>query len=103
MRLAGSHQGLAHPPDHDGQQCGPLRTGETGLYDLREQSRRRKGKLQEIFFGEDNYCLVQIPPGIANGYKAYGDKMVILGQLRDRAARPERDAADGSVYVRDTV
>ena len=58
------------------------------IYDLREDS-PTKGKLQEIFFGEDNYCLVQIPPGIANGYKAYGDKMVILGQLRYRAARPE--------------
>lgn len=47
------------------------------LYDLREDS-PTKGELQEIFLGEDNYVLVQIPPGIANGYKAYGDKMVIL-------------------------
>ena len=28
----------------------------------------------ELFIGEDNYCLVQIPPGITNGYKAYGNK-----------------------------
>jgi dTDP-4-dehydrorhamnose 3,5-epimerase len=47
------------------------------MYDMREGSSTR-GLLQEVFFGEDNYCLVQIPPGIANGYKAYGDKMVIL-------------------------
>jgi dTDP-4-dehydrorhamnose 3,5-epimerase len=47
------------------------------LFDLREDS-PTKGELQEIFLGEDNYVLVQIPPGIANGYKAYGDKMVIL-------------------------
>lgn len=47
------------------------------LYDLRDDS-PTKGELQEIFLGEDNYVLVQIPPGIANGYKAYGDKMVIL-------------------------
>jgi dTDP-4-dehydrorhamnose 3,5-epimerase len=47
------------------------------LYDMRDGS-PTKGELQEIFLGEDNYCLVQIPPGIANGYKAYGDKMVIL-------------------------
>jgi dTDP-4-dehydrorhamnose 3,5-epimerase len=47
------------------------------LYDLRDGS-PTKGELQEIFLGEDNYVLVQIPPGIANGYKAYGDKMVIL-------------------------
>lgn len=47
------------------------------LYDIRPGSSTR-GQLQEIFLGESNYVLVQIPPGIANGYKAYGDKMVIL-------------------------
>jgi len=47
------------------------------LYDLREDSPTR-GELQELYLGEDNYVLAQIPPGIANGYKAYGDKMVIL-------------------------
>jgi dTDP-4-dehydrorhamnose 3,5-epimerase len=47
------------------------------MYDLRDGS-PTKGELQEVFLGEDNYVLVQIPPGIANGYKAYGDKMVIL-------------------------
>ena len=35
------------------------------LYDLRENSSTR-GNLQEIFMGEDNYCLVHIPPRIAN-------------------------------------
>ena len=38
------------------------------LYDLRENSQSR-GVIEEIFFGEDNYCLVHIPPGIANGSK----------------------------------
>jgi len=47
------------------------------LYDVRASS-PTKGELQEIFMGESNYVLVQIPPGIANGYKAYGDKLVIL-------------------------
>ena len=47
------------------------------MYDLRKESPTH-GELQEVFFGEDNYCLVQMPPGIANGYKAFGDKMVIL-------------------------
>src|SRR2546430_2544289 len=50
------------------------------MYDLRQNS-PTKGTLQEVFFGEDNYCLVQIPPGIANGYKAYGDKLVIMANL----------------------
>lgn len=47
------------------------------LYDIRENS-PTKGELMELFIGEDNYCLVTIPPGIANGYKPYGDQMVIL-------------------------
>ena len=38
------------------------------LYDMREKS-PTYGEIQEIFFGEDNYCLVHIPPGIANGTK----------------------------------
>ena len=62
------------------------------MYDLRDGS-PTKGELQEVFFGEDNYVLVQIPPGIANGYKAYGDKLVDHGQRGHRAAPPRRDAA----------
>ncbi len=38
------------------------------LYDMRKDS-KTNGQLQEIFMGEDNYCLVHIPPGIANGSK----------------------------------
>ncbi|MGH7505213.1 MAG: dTDP-4-dehydrorhamnose 3,5-epimerase family protein [Longimicrobiales bacterium] len=58
------------------------------LYDLREDSPTR-GELQEIFFGEDNYVLVQVPPGIANGYKAYGDKMVILANAGTEPHDPD--------------
>ena len=47
------------------------------LYDGRQGS-PTFGEVEEVFMGEDNYVLVQIPPGIANGYKAYGDKMVIM-------------------------
>jgi len=38
------------------------------LYDMRENSPTYKN-LQEIFFGDDNYCLVHIPPGVASGSK----------------------------------
>ena len=58
------------------------------MYDLRERS-PTKGVLQEVFFGEDNYVLVQIPPGIANGYKAYGDKLVVLANCATEPHRPE--------------
>lgn len=39
------------------------------LYDMRKDSPSYK-QIQEIFIGEDNYCLVHIPAGIANGMKA---------------------------------
>lgn len=58
------------------------------MFDLREGS-PTKGNLQEVFFGEDNYVLVQIPPGIANGYKAFGDKLVMMANCASEAHRPE--------------
>jgi len=39
------------------------------LYDMRPGS-ATLGVLQELFIGEDNHCLVHIPPGIANGTKS---------------------------------
>lgn len=47
------------------------------LYDDRPGS-PSKGALTEVFMGEQNRLLVQIPPGVTNGYKAFGDKMAIL-------------------------
>lgn len=38
------------------------------LFDMREDS-PTKGNLMELFIGDDNYCLVQIPVGVANGHK----------------------------------
>ena len=58
------------------------------MYDAREGS-PTKGVLQEVFMGEDNYVLVQIPPGIANGYKAYGDKLVILANCASEPHDPD--------------
>ena len=47
------------------------------LYDVRQNS-NTKGELQELFIGEDNYCLVRIPDGIYNGWKCVGNKIAIL-------------------------
>ena len=58
------------------------------LYDLRRDSPTH-GTVQEVFLGEDNYVLVQIPPGIANGYKAFGDKMVILANAATSPHDPD--------------
>lgn len=61
------------------------------MYDLREGS-PTQGELQEVFLGEDNYVLVQIPPGIANGYKAYGDKLVVLANCASEPHDPQEMA-----------
>lgn len=58
------------------------------MYDQRPNS-PTKGELQEVFLGDDNYVLVQIPPGIANGYKAYGDKLVILANCGTEPHDPD--------------
>src|SRR4051812_29930456 len=58
------------------------------LYDMRPDS-PTKGELQEVFFGEDNYVLVQVPPGIANGYKPYGDKEVIMANAASEPYDPD--------------
>lgn len=47
------------------------------LFDRRDNS-TTKGELMELFIGEDNYCLVKVPPGIANGYKTIGTKPAIV-------------------------
>ncbi len=58
------------------------------LYDLRENSPTR-GKLQEIFMGEDNYVLVQIPPEVYNGFKGIGVKPAIVANCSDIPHDPE--------------
>lgn len=47
------------------------------LYDARENS-KTKGNLMEIFIGDENYLLVQIPPHIWNGYKVIGTNFAIV-------------------------
>jgi dTDP-4-dehydrorhamnose 3,5-epimerase len=47
------------------------------LYDDRKGSKTR-GNLMELFIGDENYCLVKIPPGIWNGYKCIGKYPCIL-------------------------
>ena len=41
------------------------------LFDERDGS-RTNGIIDEIFFGEDNYCLVKVPPMVWNGFKGIG-------------------------------
>lgn len=47
------------------------------LYDDRQDS-PTKGKLTELFVGENNYILVKIPPGVWNGFRGEGDKPALI-------------------------
>lgn len=58
------------------------------LYDARNGS-PTKGELQELFIGEDNYVLVQIPPGVYNGFKGIGTKPAIVANCSDFPHDPE--------------
>jgi dTDP-4-dehydrorhamnose 3,5-epimerase len=47
------------------------------LYDQRENS-PTKGETQVICAGEDNPCLISIPPGVAHGYRVLGNRRIGL-------------------------
>jgi len=47
------------------------------LYDDRKKSSTH-GELMELFIGENNYCLVTVPPGVWNGFKGIGTKTAIV-------------------------
>lgn len=58
------------------------------LFDAREDS-STKGEIQEIYIGEDNYCLVKVPVGVVNGFKAVGGKTAIVANCASIAHDPE--------------
>lgn len=47
------------------------------LFDDRAGSATR-GKVEELFVGESNYCLVKVPPGVWNGFKGMGTAPAIV-------------------------
>ena len=47
------------------------------LFDDREGSRTR-GSLEELYLGDGNYALVQVPPLVWNGFKGVGVDMAIV-------------------------
>lgn len=57
------------------------------LLDKREQS-PTYGILEEHFVGDQKYALVQIPPGVANGYKVIGVKPAIICNCSDLEHEP---------------
>lgn len=57
------------------------------LCDLRKTS-DTYGTIQEIFMGDDNHCLVHIPPGIANGSKGMTDPFALMCNVASHAHDP---------------
>lgn len=60
----------------------PVGMIKLALYDGRPGSPTR-GRLQELFVGEENYCLVQVPPGVVNGFKGIGVKTAVVANCAD--------------------
>lgn len=58
------------------------------LYDDRDGSPTR-GKIQELFVGEDNYCLVRIPPMVWNGFKGIGTARAVVANCATIPHRPD--------------
>jgi dTDP-4-dehydrorhamnose 3,5-epimerase len=58
------------------------------LYDDRPKS-KTKGELMELFIGQDNYCLVKIPPLVWNGFKGIGTKPAIVANCATEPHDPE--------------
>jgi len=58
------------------------------LFDVRDNS-STKGKLMEIFIGDNNYQLVTIPPGVWNGFKGIGTETAIVANCSDIPHNPQ--------------
>lgn len=57
------------------------------LYDDREGSSTR-GKIQELYLGPDNYCLVTVPPMIWNGVKGVAPDFSLIANCPTMAHDP---------------
>jgi len=58
------------------------------LYDDREGSPTR-GEIQELFVGDENYCLVKVPPLVWNGFKGVGPREAIVANCATIPHRPD--------------
>jgi dTDP-4-dehydrorhamnose 3,5-epimerase len=59
------------------------------LFDDRDGSATR-GEIMEIFLGPDNHSLVQIPPGVWNGFKGMGSETAIVANCSTHPHDPGR-------------
>lgn len=60
-----------------------------------------QGELMELFLGSDNYSLVQIPPGVWNGFKGVGTHLAIVANCASHPHSPDEiermDPFDNSI------
>lgn len=66
----------------------PAGTIKLVLFDMRDTS-PTKGEIQEVYVGEGNYCLVTVPPGVANGFKGVGTKEALVANCATHPHDPE--------------
>ncbi len=59
------------------------------MHDLRPKS-KTEGETQEVFLGQDNYALLHIPPGIANGTKSLWDPFAIVANITNEPHDPKQ-------------
>jgi dTDP-4-dehydrorhamnose 3,5-epimerase len=52
------------------------------LFDQRPES-STNGCVQEVFFGQVNYQLVRVPPGVVNGFTSIGGRRAIVANCAD--------------------
>lgn len=78
----------------------PVGTIRFVLYDDRPGSPTR-GEVQEIVMGEDNYCLVTVPPGLWSGFAAVGGRTAMVANCasipHDPTEADRRDPFDPSI------
>jgi dTDP-4-dehydrorhamnose 3,5-epimerase len=78
----------------------PYGTIKLVLYDNRISSKTR-GEIQEIYLGPENYCLVQIPPLVWNGFKGLGSTNSIVANCstipHDQHEIERRDPLDPTI------
>lgn len=63
------------------------------LFDDRPASPSR-GHLTELFLGPDHYALVQIPPGLWNGFKGMSDPLAVVANCCTHAHDPAARRSD---------
>jgi len=61
---------------------------KTVLCDMRAASPTH-GAMQEVFYGDDNYVLVHIPPGVANASKVIRGELALFCNVASEPHKPD--------------